>query len=108
MLRPTLLVAALAAAFPAFADADLDALRAELKEMKSSYEARIQSLEKRLQQAEAQAANAPATAVAAVEPAPQQETASNHFNPDISLILQGTDNGHFPLTRYTRVILRVV
>jgi hypothetical protein len=26
----------------------------------------------------------------------------------ISLILQGTDDGHFPLTRYTRVILRVV
>lgn len=93
MLRPTLLVAALAAAFPAFADADLDALRAELQDMKSSYEARIQSLEKRLQQAEAQAANAPApspaSAVAAVEPAPLQETASNRFNPDISLILQG-------------------
>ena len=93
MLRLTLLVAALAAAFPAFADADLDALRAELQEMKSSYEARIQSLEKRLQQAEAHAANAPApspaTAVAAAEPAPQQETASNRFNPDISLILQG-------------------
>ncbi|MDP1924642.1 MAG: TonB-dependent receptor [Thiobacillus sp.] len=93
MLRPTLLVAALAAAFPAFADADLDALRADLQDMKSSYEARIPSLEKRLQQAEAQAANAPApspaSAVAAVEPAPLQETASNRFNPDISLILQG-------------------
>jgi hypothetical protein len=95
MLRPTLLVAALAAAFPAFADADLDALRAELKEMKSSYEARIQSLEKRLQQAGAQPANSPASAsspasaVAATEPAPQPETASNRFNPDISLILQG-------------------
>ena len=92
MLRPTLLVAALAAAFPAFADADLDALRAELQEMKSSYEARIQSLEKRLQQAEAQpvatpAPAAPATVAAA--PAPQPETASNRFNPDISLILQG-------------------
>ncbi|WP_310448309.1 TonB-dependent receptor [Thiobacillus sp.] len=92
MLRPTLLVAALAAAFPACADADLDALRAELKEMKSSYEARIQSLEKRLQQAEAQPAATPApadTAPATVAPAPQPETASNHFNPDISLILQG-------------------
>ena len=87
MLRPTLLVAALSAAFPAFADADLDALRAELKEMKSSYEARIQSLEKRLQQAETQAANAPAPAPAA-EADPQQ-AASSRFNPDISLILQG-------------------
>jgi hypothetical protein len=26
----------------------------------------------------------------------------------ISLILQGTDDGHFPLTRYARVILQVV
>ncbi len=32
MLRPALLAAALAAAFPAHADADLDALRAELQE----------------------------------------------------------------------------
>jgi len=87
MYRLTLLVAAFAAAFPAFADADLDALRAELNEMKSSYEARIQSLEQRLQQAEAQAANTPSPAAA--EPAQPQETASNRFNPDISLILQG-------------------
>ena len=41
MLRPTLLVAALAVAFPAYADADLDALRAEIKQMKTDYEARI-------------------------------------------------------------------
>lgn len=111
MLRPTLLVAALAAAFPAFADADLDALRAELKEMKSSYEARIQSLEKRLQQAETQAtqtpapAPSPAAAEAATEPAPQPETASNRFNPDISLILQGQyanldDTEHRRITGY--------
>ncbi len=96
MLRPTLLVAALAAAFPAVADTDLDALRAELREMKSSYEARIQSLEKRLQQAEAQTANPPSSAatssaaVAAVEPVQSQENASKRFNPDISLILQGS------------------
>ena len=92
MYRPTLLVAALAAAFPAFADADLDALRVELQEMKSSYEARIQSLEKRLQQAEAQSAATPApadTALATTASAPQPATASNRFNPDISLILQG-------------------
>ena len=87
MLRPTLLVAALAATFPAYADTDLDALRAELSEMKASYEARIQSLEKRLRQAEAQAASAPAPASAAE--ADPQRAASSSFNPDISLILQG-------------------
>jgi hypothetical protein len=89
------LAAALAAAVPAHADADLDALRAELNEMKSSYEARIQALEARLQQAEAQPAHAPAptavpvAAVAAAETVPQQEATSNRYNPDISLILQG-------------------
>lgn len=61
MLRPTLLAVALAAAFPAFADTDLDALRAELREMKASYEARIQALETRLQQTESQSAAASET-----------------------------------------------
>lgn len=87
MLRPALLAAALAAAFPAHADTDLDALRAEIKEMKTSYEARIQALEARLQQAEAKTDSVAAQAaqpVASAEP-----TRSNSFNPDISLILQG-------------------
>ena len=91
MLRPTLLVAALAVAFPAYAyaDADLDALRAEIKQMKTDYEARIQALETRLQGAEQQAASAikPATAeTAAIAPTPSSASA---FNPEISLILQG-------------------
>jgi hypothetical protein len=88
MLRPALAAAVLAAAFPAYADADLDALRAELKEMKASYEARIQALEARLQKAEDQATDA----AAQTEPATQHAAASpasNSFNPDISLILQG-------------------
>jgi hypothetical protein len=80
MLRPARLVAALAAAFPVYADADLDALRAELKEMKTAYEARIQALESRLQQAETSA-----EVIAAAEPAAR----SGSFNPDVSLILQG-------------------
>mgnify|MGYP001567181400 CR=1 FL=1 len=88
MLRPALLAAALAAAFPAHADTDLDALRAELKEMKTAYEARIQALESRLQQAETKtdrvAAQAEQTANAPTEP-----SRSNSFNPDVSLILQG-------------------
>jgi len=84
MLRPALLAAAIAAAFPAYADSDLDALRAELKAIKSSYEARIQALEARLEKPESPSAQAAAL--------PQQATAasaSNRFNPDISLILQG-------------------
>ena len=39
MLRPALLAAALVAAFPAQADADLDALRTELQQLKAAYEA---------------------------------------------------------------------
>jgi len=86
MLRPAILATALAAAFPVSADADLDALRAELKEMKSTYEARIQALEARLQQADA----APVPIAAQADASPQQGTAAgNRFNPDISLILQG-------------------
>lgn len=88
MLRPTLLAAALAAAFPAFADTDLDALRAELQEMKASYEARIQALETRLVKAENQSA---AASEAVSPPAQTSESApaGNRFNPEISLILQG-------------------
>jgi len=84
MLRPALLAAALAASSPAHADADLDALRDELKQLKESYAARIQALEARLQKAEAQ------TTDAAIRT--ESETAAaagNRLNPDISLILQG-------------------
>ena len=84
MLRPALIAAAIAAAFPAYADSDLDALRAELRAMKSSYEARIQALEARLEKPESPSAPA--------APLPQQAAAApagNRFNPDISLILQG-------------------
>lgn len=84
MLRPALLAAAIASAFPAQANTELDALRAELHELKAAYEARIQSLEARLQTAEAAAAAAPPLAAAPVE-AP----AGHGLNPDISLILQG-------------------
>ncbi len=90
MLRPTLLVAALAVAFPAHADADLDALRAEVKHMKEDYEARIQSLEARLQQAESQADNAAQkTETAQIAASVPAASNSNAFNPEISLVLQG-------------------
>ena len=82
MLRPALLAAALAAAFPAHADPQLDALRAELQELKSAYETRLQALEARLKQAETE------TADAAVQPEPTaQAPVSAGFNPAISLIL---------------------
>ncbi|MFO7541732.1 MAG: TonB-dependent receptor [Thiobacillus sp.] len=84
MLRPAILAAAMAAAFPAHANPDLAALRAELAEMKTAYEARIQALEDKIQQAEAPTAQAkPARTQAAEAPT------GNSFNPDISLILQG-------------------
>jgi hypothetical protein len=82
MLRPALLAAAIAAAFPVHADPQLDALRAELQELKSAYETRLQALEARLQQAEAR------TAVPAIQAEPAAPARSG-FNPDISLILQG-------------------
>lgn len=88
MLRPTLLVAALAAAFPAYADSDLNALRAEIKQMKENYEARIQALEARLQSAERQAASDAKPGIAEATIAKPTSNAST-FNPEISLILQG-------------------
>ena len=45
MFRTAFMAAALAAAFPAHADADPDALRAELQEMKSTHEARVQAVD---------------------------------------------------------------
>ena len=85
MLRPALVAAALATAFPAHADTEVDALRAELKELKASYEARLRALEARLEAADA----APAVAAPAPEIAQAEASASNNLNPDISLILQG-------------------
>ena len=96
---------ALAAAFalPLSAQAadtpELAAIRAQIAEMKQSYEARLQALEARLQDAQAavaeaqnaaasaQQAAAPAAPVAAPAPAAQ---ADNSFNPSISLILGGS------------------
>jgi hypothetical protein len=118
MFKPTVLSAALAAALcsPLFsttaaaADSkELAAIRAQIRDMKESYEARLQALEQRLQDAQAataQAQNAalaaasatpatPATPAAAPapEPAPAAapaQAASNAFNPNISLVLGGT------------------
>ncbi|NDP46781.1 MAG: TonB-dependent receptor [Sulfuriferula multivorans] len=85
MLRTSLLVAALAAAFPAVADTDLNALRAEIQALKTNYEARILALETRLEQT----ANAPPAVLPAADSVSPPQSAGNRFNPDISLILQG-------------------
>lgn len=85
MLRTALLAAAIAAAFPAHADAELDALRAELRELKVAFETRIHALEARLQATEAAAGNDVPARSAGAAPSP----AGQSFNPDISLILQG-------------------
>lgn len=110
MLTKTVLSAALAAAFAvphaAFAadDKELAAIRAQIQEMKTSYEARLQALEQRLQEAQAAVAQAQNTAAAAQAPAPAAPApapveapaaaaaagGANAFNPAISLVLGGT------------------
>lgn len=102
MLKKSVLTVALAAAFvapyaSAADDKDLAAIRDEIRQMKQSYEARLQSLEQRLQEAQAavaQAQNAAQPAPAApaeAAPAPVAAPAApNAFNPAISLVLGGT------------------
>ena len=53
-----------ASAAHAAADADLEQIRDEIRQMKESYEARIRALEQRLQDAEARTAGATASAPA--------------------------------------------
>ena len=69
---------------------ELESLRAEIQQMKQQYETRIQSLEERLQQTEQLAGKAQETANSASAQASSRPSASNAFNPDISLILTGT------------------
>lgn len=107
MFKTTVLGAALAAALfnplsaSAADDKELAAIRAQIREMKESYEARLQALEQRLQDAQAATAqaqnaaqaaqSAPAPVAAPEAPAPTPApAASNAFNPNISLVLGGT------------------
>lgn len=62
--------------------AQLEQIRTEIRQLKESYEARIQALEARLQQAEATPAR--------VEAAPAATSSATAFNPAVSLILSGT------------------
>lgn len=97
MLKRTLLGAALAVPLNCLAanDAELQAIRDQIRQLKESYEQRIAQLEQRLQQAEAnsrQAAGKAEEIQAAAQQAsqPPATPAENAFNPAISLILSGT------------------
>src|SRR6185295_13774540 len=75
-------------------DADLAAIRDEIRQLKESYEARIRALEERLKSAESAPAPTAAVAPAAAPPvtaAAPPSTASGiaAFNPAISAVLQG-------------------
>ena len=93
-------------------EADLADIRAQIRELKESYEARIQALEQRVKEAEAKSASArpaevaipPVTAAAAAPPASPAPSApapaspassapasasANVFNPAIQAVLQG-------------------
>ncbi|HXV09020.1 MAG TPA: TonB-dependent receptor, partial [Burkholderiales bacterium] len=90
-LKATAFAVAAGCAFPLCAqeDATMDEIRREIRQLKESYETRIQALEQRLKDAEAAKAPSPAAAApAAVTPAAKQVT-DNAFNPAMSLILQG-------------------
>ena len=88
MFKRSILVSALACAFPvpalAVGDADLAALRAEfdqkLQAIQAEYEARLKAMESQMEARLAQTAVAP----------PQREAQANDFNPEMSLILSGS------------------
>lgn len=80
----------------AASDADLAAIRAQIDDMKKTYEQRIASLEKKLADAEVQAKSAKpaaevkaAPAIVAAAPAASASARASGFNPEVSLILQG-------------------
>ena len=88
--------------FGAATDADLAEIREQIRQLKESYEARIQALEQRLKEAESKAANpapppaaeeTPPPPVAVAPPAAGPSSASagglSAFNPAISAVLQG-------------------
>ena len=88
------LVAALSFTLPAHAanEADLAEIRAQVKQMKETYEQRIAALESRLAEAEKNAAKVEASAIQSVAaPAPfaAAPTSASAFNPAIYAVLQG-------------------
>lgn len=81
---------AVASAAQAADNADLAAIRAQIDEMKKSYEQRIAALEQKLAETESRAGGQPASMpVAAVESRQPAAASASGFNPEVSLILQG-------------------
>jgi hypothetical protein len=77
----------------AASDPDLKSLRDEIAQMKQAYEQRINALEARLAQAETKVDDAQNVAQQAVAQQPAAApTQSNSFNPEVSMILQGSYN----------------
>jgi hypothetical protein len=72
----------------AASDAELDQIRAQIQELKSSYESRIKALEDRLKDAEVRAA---ASVPEATQPvaASSPSSSASAFNPAVSVVLQG-------------------
>lgn len=81
---------AVASAAQAADNADLAAIRAQIDEMKKSYEQRIAALEQKLAETESRAGGQPASMpVAAAESRQPAAASASGFNPEVSLILQG-------------------
>ncbi len=95
MFKHTAMAAALAAALGApltvraADDQTLTQIRAEIRQMKEAYEARIQALEQRLQASESQAAKPAESPTSAPIATSRGAAPANGFNPEISLILGG-------------------
>ena len=89
---PCLLALAVALALPARAasDAELAEIRAQIRELRSQYEGRIQALEQRLKDAESRAAAPPAAAPMPGPVSGGSADSKSAFNPAISAILAGT------------------
>ena len=74
---------------------DLDEIRGQIRELKQTYDARIQALEARLRDAEAKASAAQEATAAALAPVPSAPAAASPasslaaFNPAVSAILDG-------------------
>jgi hypothetical protein len=96
-----LFLISLASPVRAASDADLAEIREQIRQLKESYEARIQALEQKLKQAETAAPAVPAAAPAVATTAPPPSVAAappptgspsaglSAFNPAISAVLQG-------------------
>lgn len=86
MRRLLALLLAFAPGVWAAEDPALAAIRNEIRELRATYEARIQALEQRLKDAESRVSQSPPAVAKAPSAAPSAPSA---FNPAISLVLQG-------------------